>query len=68
MSQKARIISHLKRGPLTPLQALKLYGCMRLAARVAELRESGFPIQTQIVEQDGKRFAKYWLIKKTRQS
>ena len=68
MSQKARIISHLKRGPLTPVQALHLYGCMRLAARVQELRDSGFPIQTQIVERDGKRFAKYWLIKRTRQS
>ena len=69
MSQKLRILSHLKRGPITPMQALNLYGVLRLAARVQELRDSGLDIRTQMVERDGKRFAKYWLKKeKARQS
>lgn len=62
MSQTIRILSHLKRRPITPLQALDLYGCMRLAARVADLRERGHKIITEPLELNGKRFAKYRLI------
>ena len=50
MSQASRILSHLKRRPITPLQALDLYGCMRLAARVADLRERGHKIITEPLE------------------
>ena len=68
MSQEMLILSHLKRGPIDPLKALKLYGCFRLAARIGDLRNKGYDIRTQIIERDGKRFAKYWLNKKPRQS
>lgn len=38
-SQKELIRKHLvRRRTITPRQALDLYGCMRLAARVGELR------------------------------
>ena len=63
MSQETQILSHLKRGPIDPMKALKLYGCFRLAARISDLRDKGYDIRTQIVERDGKRFAKYWLNK-----
>ena len=69
MSQASRILSHLKRRPITPLQALDLYGCMRLAARVADLRERGHKIITEPLEINGKRIARYRLVQqKTRRS
>ena len=47
MSQKESILRHLKRyGRISPIDALKMYGCFRLAARVAELRRDGWPIET----------------------
>jgi hypothetical protein len=42
------VLKHLKRhGTITPVQALNLYGCFRLAARVYELRARGFVIETE---------------------
>jgi hypothetical protein len=46
-SQKLQILQALKRGPLTPHAALSLFGCFRLAARVAELRQEGHQIHTK---------------------
>jgi hypothetical protein len=44
-SQNATILAHLKAGrPITPLQALEVAGSFRLAARIHELREMGWPI------------------------
>lgn len=62
MSQKDRILNHLKRRPLTPLQALNLYDCLRLGARVYELRNQGHQIDTEWVEKGGKRYARYRLV------
>ena len=42
MSQKTAILDMLKRGPVTPLDALSKLGCFRLAARVRELLEDGY--------------------------
>ena len=59
-SQIKQIQSHLNRGwKLTPLQALQKYGCMRLAARIAELRDEGMHIITRKVTRNGKTFAEY---------
>lgn len=63
MSQTSQILSHLKTRPITPLEALSSYGCLRLAARIADLRASGHRIDTEMVEQDEKRFARYRLSK-----
>ena len=46
--QNAQILSHLKSGKeITPMEALNEYGCFRLAARVFELRDSGWPIECE---------------------
>lgn len=45
MSQNAKILAHMKRGlTITPLQALDLFGCMRLSARIDELEEMGYSV------------------------
>ena len=63
MSQTTDILEALRRGPLTPIEALRDFGCLRLAARVQELRQSGHIIVTEMLEQNGKKFGQYVLIK-----
>lgn len=46
MSQTEQILAHLKTAPITPIIALNRYGCLRLAARIAELRAAGYPISS----------------------
>jgi hypothetical protein len=62
MSQADRILQHLQKRPLTPMEALDHFGTFRLAARVAELRAKGHKIQTEIIERNGKRVARYRLV------
>lgn len=61
MTQTDAILTALKEGrTLTPLDALSEFGCLRLAARVRDLRDAGHPIETTIETNDnGKRFARY---------
>ena len=66
MSQEQDILKHLRKGPITPLEALTKYGCLRLAARIKDLKDFGHVIATQIVYQGGKKYAKYALIKERR--
>lgn len=61
MSQSSKILQHLRKRPLTPLQALSYYGCLRLAARIADLRKKGYIIHTETVRKNKKKFAKYVL-------
>lgn len=62
-SQNACIAIWLKQGnSITPLEALQKFGCFRLGARIADLRNAGYKIETKMVEQNGKRFAQYRLI------
>jgi hypothetical protein len=61
-SQHDAILAALKRGSrITPLNALRDYGCMRLAARIDDLRNEGYQIDTRIESANGKRFASYKL-------
>lgn len=46
-SQITQILTALRNGPITPLEALKRYGIMRLAARVYDLRHMGYTIATE---------------------
>ena len=63
MSQKNQILGHMRRNKtITPLQALELYGCLRLAARIQNLRDSGYKIATEWVMTPEKRFARYRLV------
>ena len=63
MSQNAAVLEMLQSGPVTPIDALREAGCFRLAARVCELREMGFEIETNIHQADGQRYAVYSLKK-----
>lgn len=63
-SQSEHILRHLREvGPLTPLEALDLYGCFRLGARIWDLKRDGHPIESQIVYTRGKHYARYFLPK-----
>jgi hypothetical protein len=62
MSQNEKILKHLKSGKsLTPLQALRLCGSLRLGARIHNLREQGHNIKTRMVRRGGARVAEYSL-------
>jgi hypothetical protein len=61
-STTKKIHAWLLRGyKLTPMQALEKWGCMRLAARIAELRKDGVDIRTTPITRNGKTFAEYKL-------
>lgn len=49
---------------ITPLDALRDYGCFRLAARIDELRRQGYCITTEFAHRNGKKYASYRLISK----
>ena len=59
-SQNQAILQYLQAGyALTQLDALRMFGCARLAARINDLRMRGAWILTETVVKDGKRFARY---------
>jgi hypothetical protein len=63
-SQTALIKGWLLNGySITQLDALNMFGCFRLSARIANLREEGLDIVTDIVNVNDKRIAKYYLNK-----
>lgn len=63
-SQTVLIRKHLESGKtITPLEALSMYGCLRLGARIYDLRQDGLPIKTEIKRNGRKRFAEYSLLK-----
>lgn len=63
MSQNQKILKHLSSGKsLSPLQALGLFGCYRLASRIYDLKRTGHPIETIIKSDDqGRTYASYVL-------
>tara|TARA_R110000868_G_scaffold129264_1_gene337865 strand:- start:873 stop:1094 length:222 start_codon:yes stop_codon:yes gene_type:complete len=65
MTQCAEILHHLDTvGPLTPLDALNLFGCFRLTSRIWDLKQQGHEIYTGTCHlHNGKRVAIYSLIK-----
>lgn len=67
ISQDIKVRKWLEAGrSLTPLQALDLFGVMRLAAIIERLRrEHNLPIRTDIEQRNGKRYARYSLQKQT---
>jgi hypothetical protein len=62
-SQNALIKGWLLNGySLTQLEALNQFGCFRLAARIADIRDEGFHIITDMVTlENGKRVARYFV-------
>lgn len=68
-NQKSVILAHLKRfGSIEPLTALREYGCYRLGARIADLRNDGHNIITETMTSVSRitgrtvHFAKYKLV------
>ena len=68
ISQSRAILAALQAGDtLTHLEAERRFGCSRIAARVADLKagklnHQKYDIQTIMVSEGGKRFAKYRLM------
>lgn len=62
-SQAKRILAYMQEGHhITPIDALKLFGCFRLGARIADLREGGHAIKSEFVKTDsGKHVKSYWI-------
>lgn len=61
-SQTALIKGWLLNGrSITQLDALNMFGCFRLAARIANIREEGHDIVTDMITVNDKRIAKYYL-------
>ena len=62
-SQNKQIKAWLESGKsLTPLEAINLFNSLRLGARVFDLKNNyGMNIKTEMVEANGKRFARYSL-------
>ena len=67
-SQSAEILAHLRAGlSITPLDAFKWFGCMRLGARIYELKARGHDIYAVFERSGGKRYCRYFLRKTSRQ-
>ena len=63
MSQGAAILNYMKSGnTLSPMEALHRFGCMRLAARIKELRRDGHNIVTTKKKVGDKSFAEYRIV------
>jgi biotin operon repressor len=67
MSHNAQVLAWLQDKPITPKDALE-FGCMRLAARIKDLRDGGYNIHTvrkQVRTRTGKAIvAEYHLVRK----
>jgi hypothetical protein len=60
-TQADMILQHLKQGySLTPYEALVKFGCLRLGARIYDLKEEGHAIESvMIATESGKHVAQY---------
>jgi hypothetical protein len=64
LTQKEQILEDLKNGwKITPIDALKEYGCFRLAAVIHDLRKEGYNIKTERINKQNKdgKYASYYL-------
>jgi hypothetical protein len=68
-SQSDQILLYLESGhELTPIDALNLFGVFRCAARIKDLRNRGYPIETLERRSGEKRFAAYRLRRPVQQA
>ena len=62
MTQTETILAHLQTGEgITQLNALRYYGCFRLAARIKDLRDAGHDVETMWLTNGEKKWARYSL-------
>ena len=61
-----KILGYLRHanGGITSWEAIQRFGCTRLAARISDLKDKGYRIDTQMEQSNdgGTRFARYFLI------
>tara|TARA_R100001510_G_C7586958_1_gene157922 strand:+ start:74 stop:460 length:387 start_codon:yes stop_codon:yes gene_type:complete len=61
-NQRDKILEHINRfGSISPKEALKHYGCMRLAAQILILKQDGLNIVTTMRQSGNVTWAEYWL-------
>lgn len=54
-TQREKVLDYMREwGSITPLDALREFGCMRLATRVFELKQQGYNIVTVIENAENK--------------
>lgn len=62
-SQTKQIMDFLIEGhKITPLEALKKFQCLRLSARIADLKNQGIPVKSQFVEVGQRKKVKEYFI------
>lgn len=67
MKQTDRIIDYIGEfGSITPLEAFRDLGIMRLASRISDLKKEGYDIQSEMASGTNRygettHFKKYWL-------
>ena len=62
-SQNKGILAYLQSGKsITPIEALKEFGCFRLSARIFDLRAMGHNIKTKSITINGKTVAQYSMV------
>lgn len=69
MTQREKIANRLMNGfSLTPLQALKMFGSLRLSAVIFDLKNEGWDIKSKLVKVKTRngtsRVSRYWIDKK----
>lgn len=60
-STDARILSHLKRGTISPAVGFTRYRCCALHSAIARLRKAGHDIRCTMTVRAGRRFGVYTL-------
>ena len=62
-TQVKRILAYMKAGNrIAPIEALQMFGSFRLGARIAEIKELGYHVQSEFVSTpSGKRVKAYWI-------
>ena len=67
MTQCEKILDYIRvNGSITPLDALREFGCMRLASRISDLKNQGYDINSMIETKknwrgESVRYARYEL-------
>ena len=60
--QARKILLHLERQSISPMEALLVHGIYRLSASIHELRAEGFKVLTTMhKDASGKKYARYHL-------
>lgn len=62
-TQTQLIQKHLEDGKsISALEALNLFGCLRLASRIYDIKQLGLNIQKEMITKNGASFSSYSLV------